>query len=217
MICECEHPPKKATKAPTVTTTPVPTLHPEQWVEEHGDILFRYALARVKDPALAEDMVQETFLAAIRSHDKFSGKSAERTWLVGILKHKIIDYIRKASRQTSYEDMDIPAQAADVAGDLYFDRKGHWKIKPPDWQTNPRKQFEQDEFHEVLQSCLSKIPERLREVFVLRELENLTADEICDTLDISASNLWVMLHRSRNALKSCMEKNWLATQPGASS
>ena len=162
-------------------------------------------------------MVQETFLAAIKSHDTFSGRSAERTWLVGILKHKIIDYIRKDSRQTTYEDMDIPAQTADTSGDLYFDRKGHWKIKPPDWQTNPRKQFEQEEFHDVLQHCLSRLPDRLRQVFILRELEGMEADAICQTLDITPSNLWVMLHRARQGLKGCLEKNWLAASPGAES
>lgn len=213
MICECEIEEKQAMTEEVET----PRLNPDQWVQEHGDILFRYALARVRDSALAEDMVQETFLAAIKSRDKFSGRSAERTWLVGILKHKIIDYIRKASRQTAYEDMDLPAQAADISGDLYFDRKGHWKIKPPDWQTNPRKKFEQEEFHDVLQTCLAKLPDRLRQVFILRELEDLDADEICETLDITPSNLWVMLHRARNGLKGCLEKNWLAASSGEAS
>jgi RNA polymerase sigma-70 factor (ECF subfamily) len=213
MICACEIKEKKAMTEGVET----PRLNPDQWVQDHGDILFRYALARVRDAALAEDMVQETFLAAIKSHDKFSGRSAERTWLVGILKHKIIDYIRKASRQTSYEDMDIPAQAADLSGDFYFDRKGHWKIKPPDWQTNPRQQFEQEEFHDVLQNCLTKLPDRLRQVFILRELEDMDADEICQTLDITPSNLWVMLHRARNGLKGCLEKNWLNPVSGEAS
>jgi RNA polymerase sigma-70 factor (ECF subfamily) len=113
--------------------------------------------------------------------------------------------------------MDIPAQAADLSGDFYFDRKGHWKIKPPDWQTNPRQQFEQEEFHDVLQNCLTKLPDRLRQVFILRELEDMDADEICQTLDITPSNLWVMLHRARNGLKGCLEKNWLNPVSGEAS
>lgn len=192
------------------------TLDPQRWLEDHGDIMYRYALGRVRDPALAEDMVQEAFLAGMKSRTSFSGRSAERTWLIGILKHKIVDYIRKASRQTAYEDMELPAHGPDAVDEAYFDKKGRWKVKPPDWQMHPRESYEQEEFHDILHSCLGKLQERHRQVFILRELEGQSAEEICDELDISASNLWVILHRARNGLKGCLEKNWLQRDPEAS-
>lgn len=183
-------------------------LNPERWVDEHGDILYRYALTRVHDASTAQDMVQETFLAAVKGAESYSGKSSERTWLVGILKHKIIDFIRKASREQTYEDPEMPADRDEIA-DLYFDRKGHWKVAPPDWQTHPRKQFEQQEFHEVLLRCLNALKDRMRDAFMLRELEGLNADEICKQLDISSTNLWVILYRARMQLKGCLESTWL--------
>ena len=187
-----------------MTDKPISTdLDPARWLDDHGDILFRYAVTRLRDAAIAEDMVQETFLAAMKAKDRFSGKSTERTWLVGILKHKIVDYIRKASREQTYGDTEIPEADSD-----YFDRKGHWRVKPPEWQTNPQKAFEQEEFYVVLQSCLDALPERLRIIFTLREIEGQSAEEICKTMDITSTNLWVLLYRARMRLKTCLEKNW---------
>jgi RNA polymerase sigma-70 factor (ECF subfamily) len=180
-------------------------LDPTEWLEKHGDILFRYAISRVRDAAAAEDLVQETFLAGIKSRESFSGRSTERTWLVGILKHKVVDYIRKDSRQTLTADIENREQNTEE----YFDRKGTWKVGPSEWLVNPQKAFERGEFWEVLHGCVEHLKDKQKEVFIKRELESLEADEICEELEISSSNLWVLLFRARAQLKKCLEVNWL--------
>lgn len=178
--------------------------NPDGWVNEHGDALFSYALSRLKNRASAEDVVQETFLAAIRSQKRFSGSSSIRTWLIGILKHKIIDLIRKESREQpaeGIENMEEPEE-------LFFDRKGRWRIKPVAWQVNPDQILEQKEFMAVLFQCLKHLPDRLHRLFVLRELEDQGSDFICKELGITPTNLWVMLHRARMRLRGCLTENW---------
>jgi RNA polymerase sigma-70 factor (ECF subfamily) len=179
-------------------------IDPEQWVAEYGDYLYRYALSRLHDETSAQDVVQETFLAAYKGAERFSGQSSEKTWLIGILKHKVVDYIRKASRERSYEDVT----EAEGRVDDYFDRRGHWKTGQSEWRVNPRKAYEQREFWVVFESCLDKLQDRLRSVFTLRELEGFSADEICNELEITSTNLWVMLYRARARLKVCIEENW---------
>ena len=179
-------------------------VDPESWVDEYGDYLYRYAVSRLRDESTAQDVVQETLLAAFKGAKNFSGNSTEKTWLVGILKHKIVDYIRKASRERSYEDVSL----AEGRVEDFFDRKGRWKSGSSEWIVHPRKAFEQKEFWDVFESCLGDLQERLRSVFVLRELEGLPAEEICKELEITSTNLWVMLYRARARLKECLEENW---------
>jgi RNA polymerase sigma-70 factor (ECF subfamily) len=190
-------------------TPALPRLDPELWLEDHGDILFRFCLARIRNPVIAEDLVQETFLAAMKAKERFSGRSSERTWLVGILKHKIIDHIRKSKRETLSEDIDI----REAPTEEYFDRKGHWKVGAPEWVTNPTRAYEQKEFWGVLDSCMKKLQSKQHEVFQRRELEGQDASEICEALDISSSNLWVLLYRARLQLRKCLEKNWFEREP----
>lgn len=181
---------------------------PEEWVDEHGNALYCYALSRLKNSATAEDVVQETFLAAFRSQDRFSGNSSARTWLIGILKHKIIDLIRKESREQPSEDLEIK----EVPEETFFDRKGRWRVAPADWQSHPGKILEQKEFMSVLGNCLQHLPDRLHRLFVLRELEDWGSEEICKDLGISPTNLWVMLHRARMRLRGCLSKNWFGAE-----
>ena len=179
-------------------------MNVEAWVDEHGDALYGYALSRLKNPASAEDVVQETFLAAIRFPDRFSGSSSARTWLIGILKHKIVDLIRKESREQPSEEIENMKEPEET----FFDRKGHWRIKPVDWQVHPGKILEQKEFMAVLFQCLEHLPDRLHRLFVLRELEDLDTEEICKDLEITSTNLWVMLYRARMKLRGCLTENW---------
>lgn len=179
-------------------------LDPEQWVTEHGDYLYRYAMSKLREDAAAQDAVQETFVAALKGAERFSGRSTERTWLIGILKHKIVDYIRKASRERPYEDTMLENASLDD----FFDAKGHWKVGIEEWKVNPRKAVEQAEFWSVFESCMEKLQDRHGQAFRLRELDGLTADEICKTLNVSPTNLWVMLHRARTKLKACLTANW---------
>jgi RNA polymerase sigma-70 factor (ECF subfamily) len=178
--------------------------NPEQWVDEHGDALFSYALSRLKNRSSAEDVVQETFLAAIRSQDRFTGSSSARTWLIGILKHKIVDLIRKESREQPIDEIET----LEDPPELFFDRKGHWRIKPVEWKENPGKVLEQKEFMAVLFQCLEHLPDRLHRLFTLRELEEQDSDFICKELGITPTNLWVMLHRARMRLRGCLTENW---------
>lgn len=187
-------------------------LDPTRWLEEHGDILYHYALGRVRNPDVAEDLVQDTLLAAFKGAEGFSGQSTERTWLVGILKHKILDYFRTHKREMAVEHPQD--HVTDPGG--YLDRKGHWKLGQSEWITQPEKAFEPKEFWKILNRCLEHLNEKQRHVFTLRELEDHNAEEICDRLDISSSNLWVLLHRARLQLKSCLEQNWLNTHHGRS-
>ncbi|UCE19648.1 MAG: sigma-70 family RNA polymerase sigma factor [Gemmatimonadota bacterium] len=177
---------------------------PEQWVDRYGDDLFRYALLRLRDSRLAEDIVQETFLAALRARKSFSGRSSEKTWLFGILKHKIVDHIRRASRERSVES---PGTPEDTMKDL-FDERGKWRVMPSEWAPDPSKILEQKEFQDVIEKCLSDLPSRLSDAFSLREMDGLDSKEVCKVLGVSTTNLWVMLYRARMRLRRCLEMNW---------
>jgi RNA polymerase sigma-70 factor (ECF subfamily) len=182
--------------------------NPEEWVDHHGDYLYRIALLRVQDEQLANDMIQETFLAALKAHKSFKGKSTIRTWLVSILKRKIIDHYRKNSRLVSFQENGIRDPLPEYID--HGERAGRWKMDmaPSDWGKNPLKALEQQEFLIILQNCLNSLQKNLAIVFTLREIDQKDSQEICKELNISTSNLWVMLHRSRTQLRRCLEKNW---------
>ncbi len=183
----------------------IQTPDPETWVDRYGDSLFRYALARIQDPAIAEDLVQETFLAGLRARDTFKGNSSEKTWLTGILKHKIIDYIRKKSREQPVDNFDS------FIGDMdeLFDEKGHWRVGPAKWTVNPMKLLEQKEFWKVFSRCLSGLSSRLAQAFLLREMDGLSSDEIRKILNVTATNSYVILSRARMRMRNCLEIKWL--------
>lgn len=187
-----------------------PAMDPASWVDEHGNCLFRFAFMRLRDETLAEDMVQETLLSAIQSLKSYGGKSTERTWLIGILKHKIIDHYRKNSHQVQITDEDT-----DLSGlDGFFERPdawdGHWAIpmRPVDPEQSPEQVLERGEFWDVMNGCLSAMPDRVANIFTLREIDGLASDEICDLLSISASSFWVIMHRARMQLRRCIEIKW---------
>lgn len=181
------------------------TLDPEGWVDQYGDYLYRYAIARIHEPAVAEDLVQETLLAALQGKEGFKGRSSEKTWLTGILKYKIVDYIRKKSREQPTDNIELAADAMHE----HFDEKGGWKVGPAKWTVNPKELLEQKEFWKVFYSCLSKLSGRLAKAFTLRELDGLSSQEIREILNISATNSYVMLYRARMRMRDCLEVNWL--------
>ncbi len=183
---------------------------PEVWVDQYGDYLFSYALPRVQNPSVAEDLVQETFLAALKARASYEGRSSARTWLTGILKHKIVDYFRKNWRERPEEAPELNIASADSD----FDIKGNWRIKPAHWKADPLKLYQQKVFFEVLNRCLSDLPSRSAHVFVLREMDGLDTKEICKVLKISSTNCWVILHRVRHALRKCLEMNWFEKKTG---
>ena len=182
---------------------------PDEWVSQHGDYLFRFAMVKLRDEHLAEDAVQETLLAALQGQKNFSGDSTERTWLVGILKHKIVDLIRKKVREPTLVNVDEPMEfGQDEITESMFDDTGHWVTPNQDWG-NPDKVLEQKRFWEILTSCLKRLPPQLAMLYSLREISGMDTEDICKELNISSTNSWVMLHRARLGLKQCFELNWL--------
>ena len=173
-------------------------------MDRYGDYLYAFALSRVRDPAVAEEMVQETLLAALGARKNFKKRSSEKTWLTGILKHKIIDHFRKQFREKN----DLRIDSAEIPIDALFTEKGQWREKPANWSIDPHELYQQKEFMAVLYYCLAKLPTRQSDVFTLREIDELSTDEICKLYDISATNCWVILHRARIFLRHCVEKNW---------
>ena len=173
------------------------------WLSEHGDYLYRFALARLRDPHLAEDAVQETFLAAIKN-PSFAEQSSPRTWLTGILKHKVIDILRKSVREIAASEL----VEEDANMDEFFDAQGHWTDMPQNWGI-PDNALELQQFLAVLQDCLDRLPAKQQTLFMLRDVEENPNEEICKELNITATNAWVMLYRARMGMRKCLEMNWL--------
>lgn len=183
---------------------------PERWVEAHGDYLFKYALVRLRDVSKAEDAVQETFLAALKGGRTFEGRSAEKTWLVGILKNKIGDYFRKASRETPFTDLEFYHDEESGSFEPKGVSGGGWarELAPKEWTPEPGAGIDNEAFWKVFNECAAKLPRNISAAFWLREVDDTDSKEICRLLNISESNLWVMLHRARMALRRCLETNW---------
>lgn len=168
------------------------------------DYLLRYALLNLRNRAQAEDAVQETLLAAMEGAARFSGKSTARTWLTGILKHKIIDHLRRSGREQALaSDERSEAEAIDAL----FAEDGHWREFPADWG-NPAAALENSRFRSAFEMCLQRLPARTAQVFAMREVMDLSTDEICKALQITSTNCWVMLHRARLTLRECLELQW---------
>jgi len=185
--------------------------HPDTWLDQHGDALYRYAVMRVRDSAMAEDLVQETLLSALRAKDSFAGAAAERTWLIAILKNKIIDHYRRSRHEAPLPDSDDP----DAAIEAMFNEadEDHWARMPAVW-ANPDTALEQAEFWRAFQLCLEGLPARQAQVFALTELDGLTTEELCKVLEAQPSNVWVMLHRARLRLRECLEQGWFGAAGG---
>jgi len=181
---------------------------PTTWLDEHGDYLYRYALLQLRDSAAAEDAVQETLLAALSAWSRFAGQSSVRTWLTGILKHKILDTFRSQAREPLMESLHRDGEDdLDALDRLLFDRTDHW-VDPPHAWGNPEASLEQQRFWEALQRCLEELPPQLAAAFNLRELAGMETNEICKELNITATNCWVMLHRARVGLQQCLQIRW---------
>lgn len=179
-------------------------LNPAGWVDEYGDYLYRYAFSRLRNTNAAEEVVQETFLAGVRYSDQYSGRGAERAWLLGILKRKIIDFVRLRSKHesaTGYEDeTDLTAQ--------FFDGVGNWKPGVMGWSPAPNQKVEMEELWAVVKGCLQTLPPGQADVFVLSVMEEMDSADICKELEISSSNFWVRMHRARLGLANCVGQKW---------
>lgn len=185
---------------------PAPAIELRE-LESHRSALLRYAMAQLRDESHAEDCVQETLSAAIQNADRFGGNSAVRTWLIGILKHKILDHFRRVRRERPLVLADDETNLDDL--DAYFKEDGHYEEQPAPW-ADPERALTEREFFEVLEECMSRLPKNTALVFRMREVLGVEVDEICRELSITANNCWVLIYRARMALRACLEQRWFA-------
>lgn len=181
-------------------------IDPESWVSEHGDHLFQFAIMRLRDRSRAEEAVQETFLAGLAGLDGYSGVSSVRTWLKGILKHKIADQFRTLVRDRRWRSTE------DESINELYDGRGHLLPPATPWTGDPGAALERGEFWNIFYACAAKMPARYSSVFMLREIDGLSSGEICKLLEITPTNYWVILHRARISLRRCLESNWFLSQ-----
>jgi RNA polymerase sigma-70 factor (ECF subfamily) len=182
-------------------------VNPRQWVSQHADFLYAFALVRVDDEELARDLVQETFLAALERLDRFEGRSSERTWLTAILKNKVMDVYRKKSAAHFPIQEDVRRDGAAV--EFFEAENGHWTSE----QAPRAFGIEQDplaakEFEQILKQCMQKLPNLWLSVFTLKHIDEASTPVICNKLKISAANFWVIIHRAKVNLRACLQKNW---------
>ena len=174
------------------------------WLATHGDYLFNLAVGQVRDPLVAEDLVQETFLAALKARDRFAGRSSDRTWLVGILRHKIYDHLRRVCRQRPVHVDNQGARPDQEA----WDDSVLWAHEAAGECLEPSRRMELAELRQALEMAVGKLPPRIAQVFQLYEIEERPNREVCSQLKISESNLWVMLHRARKQLRDELAGWW---------
>ncbi len=200
-----------------IDETIAPSSDASEWLARHGDALYRYALLRLRSSHAAEDVVQETLLAALRTRGRpeaFAGRSEELTWLIAILRHKLVDYLRRLSK-----DAPPPEDAGPPAWEAFFQKQGKWHRKPSIWRgrgaDDPHALLERAEFRKTLVRCLERMPRRLARVFMLREADGVSSEEICGVFEISTANLWTLLYRARTRLRDCLGVNGFdERQPG---
>lgn len=178
-------------------------IDPAGWLDQHGDYLYRFALARLRDGDLAEEAVQETFVSALKNVSQYSGRGSEQAWLLGILKNKIIDQYRRRRR----DPVNVDDESGDIAERL-FDEKGSWRKEIRSALRQSLDSVDRQEFWAILRKCLDALPGRQADVFTLRTMDEQSSEEICKELEISATNYWVILHRARLQLSSCMKHRW---------
>jgi RNA polymerase sigma-70 factor, ECF subfamily len=194
-------------QAEVMTDTGSKSALGSDWVEAHADYLFNFAVGQVRDTNAAEDLVQETFLAAVRSQNRFGGQSSARTWLVGILRHKIYDHFRKTTRERAVRQDPTP-----MYDEESWEESALWLHDMASEAQLPSRRIELSEFRSNLEMALGKLPPRIAQVFQLYEIEERPNREVCAEMKISESNLWVMLHRARKQLREQLG-NWWSGEP----
>jgi len=178
-------------------------LDPKKWIDNYADQLYAFCQTRINSSNISEDLVQETFLSAWKAKETYKADASEKNWLFAICKNKIIDHYRKNHGNFISRENDIT--------DTYFNSEEHWTAEkePNDWGINGIAHVEKKEFYQVLAKCKQKLKELQQQVFVLKYIEDFDSDQICKILGITSSNYWVLIHRAKLQLRSCLEKNWI--------
>lgn len=177
-------------------------LNPKKWIDLYADYLFNYTITRVYDRQMAQDLVQDTFLAGLKSMKNFKGEATERTWLISILKRKIIDYYRKINSKKGKAEVRMNYTDGESEGDWLEER-----VADP-FDKTAEDNLENKELGEAIHKCINKLPEKQATVFKMKTILGYETDVICNELNITASNLWVIIHRARTALASCLKESW---------
>ncbi|MEZ4902699.1 MAG: sigma-70 family RNA polymerase sigma factor [Spirosomataceae bacterium] len=187
------------------------TLEPSLWISRYADAMLNFAFRRTSDLTLSEDLVQETFLSALKARDNFKGNSQEKTWLYAILENKITDHFRSSNYRFQKQKLAID----EVFFSHYFESKeqgGHWHEdqKPKNWENLAEDDPTTDgeALSNAIENCLKKLPQKLARIFILKHVEAYNSEKICKELDITSSNYWVMIHRAKLQLRACLETNW---------
>ncbi|MCL5127598.1 MULTISPECIES: sigma-70 family RNA polymerase sigma factor [unclassified Algibacter] len=177
-------------------------IHPDKWIDLYADYLFNYTVTRVSDREIAQDLVQDTFLAGLKSMKNFKGEASERTWLISILKRKIIDHYRKINSNKGKAEVRIQYNDAESEGDWLEER-----VADP-FDKTAEDSMQNSELGDAIHNCLSKLPKKQSNVFKMKTILNYETEVICNELNITASNLWVIIHRARTAMADCLKENW---------
>jgi len=184
------------------------TPEPQRWLDEHGNALYAFAMLHLHDPHRAEDAVQESLLAALQAWPTFRGDCTVRTWLTGILKHKILDEFRRQRRELTF--VDLPEQAATASkADADFIDDGHWREMTAEWG-NPECCLNGERFWAIIERCIAALPPQAARIMVLRELWEMDTETLCKELQLTPSNLWTSLHRARLRMRQCLQRNDIA-------
>jgi RNA polymerase sigma-70 factor (ECF subfamily) len=197
-----------------IRQTPVSSMTFAIQVAEHRGYLLRYARLQLRNDTWAEDAVSETLLAALSKPQSFEQRSQLKTWLVGILKHKLVDTLRSRRREVALPDGGGDGDGSEELDALLFKADGHFAERPSDWG-DPERALSSRQFLEVLEVCTEKLPPAMARVFMMREWLELSSEEICKELALTPTNLYVQLHRARLRLRECLELNWFAARPAA--
>lgn len=189
--------------------------NPSAWVDNFSDEFYRFAIFRVRKKDVAEDLVQDTFLSALNSIDKFRGDCPEKSWLYNILRNKIIDHFRKKTNQEVQQSSTVFETDSDDVFYQYFNKSGkypnHWSDAgaPQEWEVTADTVMEREEFMRFLMLCMTLLPQTWSKVFSLKNIDEYSTKEICKELDLTPSNLWTIIHRAKLQLRGCLEKKWL--------
>ena len=177
-------------------------LYPNTWVARYADYLYNYTIVRVNDHEVAQDLISETFLAGLKSKDNFKGEASERTWLISILKRKIIDHYRKKNSRKGKAEVRMSYSDEDAQGDWLEER-----IEDR-FDKTAEDTLENEELGLAILICLDRLNEKQATIFKMKTIDGFDTEAICNEFNITPSNLWVIIHRARKSMADCLETNW---------